>query len=486
MISQKAKLHNRFDFEVYDTETGETEYAQAENIVLNNMWSKMNPGSSTSAHFTRIGVGTGSGTLSPARTTLFSYLAGLEDDASIVEVVYDTPKTGHITKKRVFSETMGNGVWTEVGISASSSTSNFVTHALITDSEGNPITVNKTNTKIVTVYATIFAEFVGDIRVSGNVQNRTLECLLDTKSSSRSPVYYFTGLLDKNGGPSLFGLGGSVGASFTVDAANKKTRTNLARVATTVVNMPIRGIILGADYPHRWHGDAVIPNDIFTGSVFAGVAVGTGDGTRTEFDLPLPLVRPLSEKIYINGIEKVRGVDYTMHYGLRSTDTHAFLSPDIDHIVLDGTPTREEIIEIPQPPGVYFDAGSSIITGVSLIGSGQDESPRVSNYSFSLSLDGVTWTTPITGYVARNAVISVTGFTPDKYKYLKAIMSSAGPGYIRQFGILATPPAQKNIKFTSPPPAGAVITADFSTDYIHKSSNFVLDVQSELLWGEGV
>ena len=45
--------------------------------------------------------------------------------------------------------------------------------------------------------------------------------------------------------------------------------------------------------------------------------------------------------------------------------------------------------------------------------------------------------------------------------------------------------AQKQIKFNTPPAAGQAIT-DFSVEYIPKSTNFVLDVQAEMLFGEGV
>ena len=158
MISQKATLHNRFDFKIYDVETGETEYAQAENIVLNNMWTRL---CARQTYFNYVGIGTGSGALSPTRTGLFSHLA--YKSASAVETVYDTDTTAHITTSVTFSETEAIGLWTEVGIMYGTSTSNYCTHALITDSEGNPITINKTNTKIITVYATVYGEVLSPI-----------------------------------------------------------------------------------------------------------------------------------------------------------------------------------------------------------------------------------------------------------------------------------------------------------------------------------
>ncbi len=43
----------------------------------------------------------------------------------------------------------------------------------------------------------------------------------------------------------------------------------------------------------------------------------------------------------------------------------------------------------------------------------------------------------------------------------------------------------KTIIFTTPPPEGAVITADYSVSYIPKSENYVLDVSAEIQFGEG-
>lgn len=46
---------------------------------------------------------------------------------------------------------------TEVGISDTTNAIN--THALITDAEGNPLSITKTDIDVVVIYATVFIEF---------------------------------------------------------------------------------------------------------------------------------------------------------------------------------------------------------------------------------------------------------------------------------------------------------------------------------------
>lgn len=483
MISQKAKLHNRFDFEIYDTETGETEYAQAENIVLNKMWDYLCAGS---AYFNYINVGTGSGTLSPTRTSMFSYLANKA--ATAVETVYDTDSKAHMTKKAVFSETEGNGLWSEVSISQTGG-GNFVTHAAITDSEGNPITVNKTNTKIITIYATVFAE----VTSTGGVP------LLFNGSANRvfgflfggPPVMMFGFSTHKrmDGNPSvLCRISHLEGTTWSADTANKRRRSALARVAVGSSNHPIRGIIVSANVEatNRGIGGTGLPvSGVFESKEYVGIAVGTGDGYNKQFDLPVPYPMADSETVYVAGVAKSKGVDYTMHYGARNGDTTIVdTSPGNGFIYI--SETFEEIIELPQPSG-----SESTITAVELKNTNA-YSFNLGGYKVDLSVDGETWVGAgelISGW-GLGAVATLNSFAPGPYKYVKVKLfkNPAGNGdqYITHIKVFATPPASKHITFLTAPANGAPITADFSTDYINKTSNFVLDVQAEVVFGEGV
>lgn len=494
MISQKSKLHNRFDFEIFDTETGETEYAQAENIVLNNMWTRLCGGNS---YFSHIGVGTGTGELSPSRTGLFSNLA--QKGATLVETVYDTETTGHVTKSVTFSEIEAIGTWTEVGIAYGSSSSNFVTHALITDSEGNTITINKTNTKIVTVYATVFAELLpldspNHFYTGLGAQNRLLTFLLN--SGGFSQPFCFTTLLKPDGSPAIFWqVSTPISPSWLSDTSNKRRYSPLARLSASRGNTAIRGILCGGVYGGASGSNSnlfiglSLPDTAFPGKDFTGIAIGTGDGTETQFDFPLSFVKPASETIYVNGVPKIRGVDYTVRYGMRGADTLLVNCPQdastgVDKRFMESGNTIEEIAVLPQPLGEEVDITSIVMKNSTL------DNYRISSYDIKLSLDGENWVDAgsSSSWYTSN-VATLDAFTPDKYKYIKVTFkpywttggNTSGVSYIQ---VYATPPATKHIVFATPPAPAATITADFSVEYIPKSENFVLDVQAEVIFGE--
>ena len=94
-----ASIHNRFDIEVIDAKSGKIrQKAQAENIILDNLWAYMF--SSTSANrgwFKYIRLGTGEGTPSPERTSLFSNLMYAE--ASSVSDQFDAELKTYWVKK---------------------------------------------------------------------------------------------------------------------------------------------------------------------------------------------------------------------------------------------------------------------------------------------------------------------------------------------------------------------------------------------------
>ncbi|HCP14816.1 MAG TPA: hypothetical protein DIT32_03435 [Peptococcaceae bacterium] len=489
MIKNRVKLHNRFDIEIFDTLTGKTEYAKAENIVLDRAYSYIVAGSLL---FKAIGVGTGTGTLSPTRTSMFSYL--LSVNATLVELVYDTPTTGHVTKKVVFSETQANGVWTEVGVFYSAGSGYLGTHAFITDSEGNTITVNKTNTKIITIYATIYAELLspsaGNHIIYSGSYNLLLRDLLDEKDYNF--LFFLSALKTVSGEPSLlFAHSNLHNISRTNDSANKRCTTALARFVTTAGNSPVRGIILSEGAGQTFYstrsgyGGTSLPiTGIFEKQDYTNVAVGTGDGVETDFNLPVAYPMSSSEKIYVGGVEKTRGVDYAMNYGKGSVlpllDV-TFLNTCYGSFYGETGVFLEEVVVLPQPTGYETEIASIYIKNGPV-------NYSCSRYDIYLSLDNINWVlagTTSSGTWSYATEVTFDTFTPDKYKYMKCKMyiGTGDLDCIQRMIINGT--SSPHITFTTPPANGAAITADFSIDYINKTSNFVLDLQAELQFGEG-
>ncbi|TFZ41648.1 hypothetical protein E4100_00490 [Soehngenia longivitae] len=149
----KPKFHNRFDIVVTNVETGEVELrGQAENIVLNRMYTRL---VAFGSFFTQIVFGTGSGTLDPTRTTLFNRVGNKA--CSDVELIRAFPVSKWTRFIRLEATEFNGNILTEVGISEASTEVN--THAMITDAEGNPLSIEKTPVRIIDIYATVFVEF---------------------------------------------------------------------------------------------------------------------------------------------------------------------------------------------------------------------------------------------------------------------------------------------------------------------------------------
>ena len=143
-----GKIHNRFDFHVLNVETGEEKTYHAYNIILDGYWETLI--SSSRALFSQISIGRGSSTLDKGRTTLFDQIASIATTGGVRTYAFPTSSwRQHI----VLGTTQYNGeTITEVGIRGT----RLHTHAMLTDAEGQNISITKNSNMIITIYATFF------------------------------------------------------------------------------------------------------------------------------------------------------------------------------------------------------------------------------------------------------------------------------------------------------------------------------------------
>lgn len=151
-VQLNASIHNRFDIEVIDAATGEVrQRAQAENVICNNLWGYLG----YNAWNQYIQYGSGSGTPAATDTALFSFVGS--DTPTTVSKVYDAA-TGVFSLQRKIKllETTAVGkTITEVGIGYGNNYA-LCTHAMLTDMNGNQISIAKTATDIINIYTTVF------------------------------------------------------------------------------------------------------------------------------------------------------------------------------------------------------------------------------------------------------------------------------------------------------------------------------------------
>lgn len=303
-VKAAVNIHNRFDIVVKDAKTGEViQRGQAENIVLNRMYDRL---LAFNNYFVNIVYGKGDGTLSPNGTTLFDR-AGYKA-AENVELIRAYP-TSKWTRKITLGTGDANGITlTEVGISET--TTNINTHAKITDAENNALNIEKTELKVVDIYATVFVEIY-------NVDTGLYwfdNGLRDYLTGGNAP--------NNNMGISLSGFPVTNVAGTKTVNPNDRTITNDVKFDTQHYNKEIAYL--------DWTGIGLrckVPRPgVFEGKQRNDVVIGTGDGENKIFTLPQKYIENLG--MMING---VLNEDWTR-------------APNSDTVIFDDAPPADSVV----------------------------------------------------------------------------------------------------------------------------------------------
>jgi hypothetical protein len=289
-IEQKVNIHNRFDIHIDNIETGEHREIEAYNIVLDQMWTRLCGGST---YFVNIHFGTGVGIPTAGRTTLFTHLgtkAAVDD-----EVVKALPVSRWKRKIVLNPEEFVGSTISEVGIAFGGTNTNLVTHAMLKDAEGNPITITKTSTDVVTIFATVFVK-MESLMDSIRLAAPTLNNLINYLFGSSAPGGTF-GLLPGKG------IGNRIGSSptptWSADVPAKKRKTNTVRFDINTGN----GHIQGLDFTNLFN--VSFPTiGVFENFNYLNVAIGNGDGIKTSYEMPSKNIFQDSLIIKINGTER--------------------------------------------------------------------------------------------------------------------------------------------------------------------------------------
>ena len=323
-VKAVAKIRNRFDFVVEDVKTGEVvQRAKAENTVLNNMVTFLQS-TASGQYGVNIIYGTGTGTLDKTRTTLFARLGSIL--ASGLTATYNVPPVESFSTRNIVipPDTHTGQTLTEVGLSYWDNSTSIVTHALLEDSEGNPISIGPlTDTQQVTIYSTVYATYTtadaGVLPVIPSNGNRLIGAMLGVSapnqintnatrrlyaSSDKTATDQTTNYMS-----SLSGLGyEDINTWFgNHDLGTKTSQTSRIRFGAAKANGRVWSMYLGqynASVASRMTLLRILfPNALYSGHQFVGKAIGTGDGVTTEFSLPWSDINEIKAKTwYINGV----------------------------------------------------------------------------------------------------------------------------------------------------------------------------------------
>lgn len=508
-IKLKADLHNRFDIEV--VRNGEVvQRAVAHNVVCNSFFAAP----ITSLWNRYIRYGSGSGTPSASDTQLFNeigYKDGQENMADF-PVNYDKDNsTLSFTRKIQILENQAVGATiTEVGTSSDAPANTLRTHAMLTDMNGNPISITKTATDIINIYATIYLTFETSesIIIMPTVSFMTKNSFSYIAATTLltyllGGIYYSESFnICTSAGPAIRQKGSfytSSNLTITIDAVNKKVKFSKIRIPAASENTGGIGAIMlfttdttTSKFPAEIIFVPGKEGSWYPGSSIVGEAIGTGDGTKTGFATAFPFIKS-GAKIYVNGVEQTSGVTviagkpgskniapymnirgYTLNKSA-VTGTGAPCFPSFMASRSDYNRLGRTFFENP-----YYAEGVDEFVGTSYrLYCSDAYSENLADYTL---VNTNTSTTSATYTVAA-------GYKNKRYWALQNSSEAYGASSLAAASITAINcnafDAYKNIVFDTPPAAGAVITADYTTALIAKDSNHVFDFSFEVSLADG-
>lgn len=524
-IDQKMAVHNRFDIEVRDKDTGMVKQtAVGFNVITNGYFSRLLSNTRGSYYYyplDYIAFGRGTGTPSVSDTALFSRID--YKTANTVETVYAYP-TSHITKRITLDADSYNGeTITEVGFEGGGLTS----HAMLQDSEGQQIAIHKTDTDVVYINATFFCSYTpsgfgdnGIYPTPGNnilikwVFGEALRGCGDTislrawhhplKASSDMGRYYtFTKDFRVWSYSSAKGIGyGDYAAkTLTLEAASILSAEGGTQALKTI---GFNGI-----------GAFVFPDpSVMNRYEVRGKTLGNGDGVEKDFDLGAPFIKPGTVHIYIDDVEQTEGVDYEVDLDSNGTDNlgnyHTAgmsLIYDREHVVwgdeaarskTTGSSYYDPICMTKSLSGRDLIPSSCYVTQDSPIWIDFSEPKKCNTLKFvgltlpsgkedglviEYSEDNESWTAAAysrAGQVysfeeaaARYWRVYIAGYSWSYSFYGNSGTRDGVDGVYASFFLGRTKPA---LRFVNAPANGAVITASYDLDVPYKTENNLIRI----------
>ena len=497
-------IHNRFDIEVVDVKTGKVKQrAQAFNVICNSYFSTIISAGDDDRHYASdIVYGSGTGTPAATDTDLFTRVgtasATASDGASDGYDMSQEPQgIWRRVLKRVITNNMSVGTTIrEVGLWRNT----LLTHAMLQDMNGNPISIQHTGTDIINIYCNLYLHYdgqAGDIILYGVTTNG----------------YYFgvgsfvyTALLGKSDTGSDDGVGSSYykaltrfcftgtgrdedyGGQYQVSVASRSTSGRSFTIKSSQVPITganTHGIAYISGFSYRYNRPYQIPavcvikggGTAFPPSRITDEAVGVGNGSTTKFRTAFHA--PYNATVKVNGVAVSSGVQVKKlpavansqieYNGIRGEGTYLFnmVYKNALNIIRYTTNSANELVNSAAIESIFPEIGLSALY---IYVSSSNQRAR-----WSGSDDGVNWTSFETDYnlLPENAKhYKYYKYDDTRYTNLSGVKIQSGSydGY--------------NIIFDTPPAQGDVITIDYTTDYIPKDSDHVLDVELTLSFGE--
>jgi len=491
MTKTKINLHNNYKVKVIGSNGEIKDEGYAENTVLNGFWDRVDDWNIDPANqFTNIRIGTGSpvgNEVDPSRTTLYNQIGGtIQGTNPIIESnlsnnVRISSKVMTCTIPATFEY---EGEITEIGCGCGNYLNSL---ALFKDSEGNPISIDKSSEDVmiveVTVYVVInYAEDIIPINEIDSISNTILNGSGGIFYNSYYDCKHYIALTTnreafKVDNYNPFDNNMSRLGSITIPRPNDRVLKNSREVIFDKVRTNDTYGNLGfANYiTIQGLGSVKLPNENYFSKYFiSDIEVGEGDGVKTEFSFPIPEFIVDTDVIKVDGVPLERDIDYTLAHDNNSLAySSSFASMKENYTITDGD----------IDPFIYDDMDNDeTYRGEAYIV--YEEDIYVDCYKVKTSYDSITVSYSVDGenYVEAFDYDSETSGTivelgePIEAKYWKI---EGELGYSDR-DALAFGKKPTHLVFTNPPAQGAKITATMQVDRPFKSDDFILDTSFKM------
>ena len=499
------------------------------NIVLNNFWTKQNQSSpytgwgnynyfqGTAPSGLRLGKGTG--TPSVTDTALFSPLWAIKQANARAFSISADKKIGEAKLTYIFPANSSYvGVVTEAGLTMCDRRGDIgednllVTHCLIIDSEGNPISINKTaddKLEVTVTWRVIVPDVLNNFKFLQADQGllANLWKMAGSWGSNTAGMFYVTDLtINRNRILRYTGDRPAIDFSNIEKTYNTRKLTfNTQRINANVGNnryypcISLTGICYCA-----------LPNEeVFPAYNITGITIGTGNGTTKQFKNPLNYFKKDTEKVYIDGVLQTRGVDYTIDYKnnaslLPELSAGNYITRQYSDKVMPST--TNAMLFIPEEAnygtvddsnlyGMWLNKAYHVelettceINLIKLAGISFNGNAANIRVKIEYSVDDTSYAELITttSFNSRNGITIPCDTIVAKYLKFTIVEQTSNTAYGGTFstqnsyktflGYVGDP----NITFINAPTENAIITMDVDMDIPFKNENYVIDLSADI------
>lgn len=316
-IKQQASVHNRFDVKVIDALSGDIKQtAVGYNVILNTYFSNRLLGSpSSGSPLIQIAVGNGSGTPAVTDTELFNQISRKEPIT--LETSYAYPTSYIVKQIKLEANELNGHTITEVGfmhtytggLGGGTRYYRPTTHAMLQDSEGNPIAILKTDTDIVYINATFFVSYTpsgfGSNGIYPKPENNFLVRWLMGESAGNHRIRFSRFPLESS---SELEQNYTADKTYTFPNAGGDMETYQKDIGVITFLDTESNNQLIKHFGVAGIGAFSFPNaEVFPDYPVNQLILGEGDGVTSQFNIKSPLIKSGSVRIYIDGEEMSSG-----------------------------------------------------------------------------------------------------------------------------------------------------------------------------------